>query len=127
MASNDWFAEAATMEFARTSVTSATRGSARRMAASLLENPCWLVVSVTRSCAFTDPAMADSPEALNDAAMTATAAISATPIISAAAVDAVRRGLRIAFSLASRPGTPRRRASGRPRAPATGRTSSGAR
>ncbi len=74
---------------------------------------------------MSDPTIDASPDALNEAAMTATAAIRATPIISAAAVDAVRRGLRMAFSRASRPGTPRSRASGRPIAPATGRTSSG--
>ena len=40
------------------------------------------------------------------AANTATNETSASPIISAAAVDAVRPGLRMAFSRASLPGTP---------------------
>jgi len=41
--------------------------------------------------------------------------------------EAVRRGLRCAFSRARRPGTPRRRAAGQPIAPASGRTTNGAR
>ena len=50
---------------------------------------------------------------------------SATPIMSAAAVDAVRRGLRTAFSRASRPGMPRQRGSGAPMARPTGRAITG--
>jgi hypothetical protein len=50
---------------------------------------------------------------------------SARPIISAAAVVAVRPGLRIAFSRASRPVSPRSASSGRPVTDASGRTSLG--
>ena len=51
-----------------------------------------------------------------------TAVTSATPIISAEAVTAVRPGLRIALSRASRPAAPPRRAAGRPTTLATART-----
>ena len=53
----------------------------------------------------------------------ATNETSARPIISAAAVEAVRPGLRTAFSRARRPGTPRKRSTGRPTSEAIGRTS----
>ena len=59
------------------------------------------------------------------AANTVTNETRARPIISAAAVAAVRPGLRTAFSRASRPGTPRSRSSGRPTRDASGRTSRG--
>ena len=52
-------------------------------------------------------------------------ATSATPTISAAAVTAVRAGLRIAFSRASRPVMPASRSSGAPTSAAIGRTSCG--
>ena len=58
-------------------------------------------------------------------ARTVTNVTSARPIISAAAVTAVRLGLRSAFSRASRPATPRSRSSGQPTAPAIGGTSRG--
>ena len=64
-------------------------------------------------------------ELLIPAAKTVTNTISASPIISAAAVVAVRPGLRIAFSRASRPVSPRSRSSGRPVTDASGRTSRG--
>ena len=69
--------------------------------------------------------IASSIEPRRPAAKTATNETSASPIISAAAVAAVRPGLRIAFSRASRPGTPRRRSSGRPTTEASGVTSRG--
>ena len=53
----------------------------------------------------------------------ATMVTSARPIIRAAAVDAVRSGLRIAFSRARRPETPPIRANGRPSTEASGRAS----
>ena len=53
----------------------------------------------------------------------ATKVISASPIISAAAVFAVRPGLRVEFSLASRPGAPPARRAGEPTTAASGTTS----
>ena len=53
-----------------------------------------------------------STDALTPAARIETKVTSARPIISAAAVTAVRLGLRIAFSRASRPATPRSRSIG---------------
>ena len=66
-----------------------------------------------------------SIEPRTPAANTVTNETSASPIISAAAVAAVRPGLRTAFSRARRPGTPRSRSSGRPTRDAIGGTSSG--
>ena len=63
-----------------------------------------------------------SNEALMPFANTATKTTSPSPTMSAAAVVAVRPGLRIAFSRASRPGSANRRSSGQPTAPASGRT-----
>src|SRR6476661_9778984 len=51
----------------------------------------------------------------------------ATPTINAAAVDAVRRGLRVALSRASAPGTPPMAASGAPRNRPIGRATTGPR
>ena len=62
---------------------------------------------------------------LMPAANTVTNTTSASPIISAAAVVAVRPGLRMAFSRARRPVMPRRRSIGRPVTEASGRTSRG--
>ena len=62
---------------------------------------------------------------LSDAPRTAIVDTSANPIISAAAVWAVRRGLRIEFSRPSRPGIPSSAASGRPSAPDSGRATIG--
>ena len=64
--------------------------------------------------------------ALSPEASTPTAVTSASPIISAAAVDAVRAGLRIAFSRASEPATPPMRAPGQPSVEASGGTKLGA-
>ena len=64
--------------------------------------------------------IASSIEPFRPAAKTVTNETSASPIISAAAVVAVRPGLRTAFSRASRPETPRRRSSGRPTTEASG-------
>ena len=65
--------------------------------------------------------------AFRPAANTATRTTSARPTISAAAVTAVRCGWRIAFSRASTPVRPWKRAIGAPSTRAKGRTSSGAR
>ena len=59
------------------------------------------------------------------AANTVTNTTTARPIISAAAVVAVRPGLRTVFSRASRPVRPRRRSSGQPVTEASGLTSRG--
>ena len=56
----------------------------------------------------------------------ATTVTSARPIISAAAVEAVRPGLRIELSRAIRPGAPASRLAGRPTSAAIGFTSRGA-
>ena len=53
-----------------------------------------------------------SIDAFTPSARMATNVTSASPIISAAAVTAVRPGLRSAFSRARRPATPRNRSSG---------------
>ena len=68
---------------------------------------------------------APSIEPRRPAAKIVTKATSATPIISAAAVAAVRAGLRIEFSRARRPLTPNSRSSGAPTSQASGRTSCG--
>ena len=64
-------------------------------------------------------------ELVMPAAKTVTNTTIATPIISAAAVTAVRPGLRIAFSRARRPVMPRRRSIGLPATDASGFTSRG--
>ena len=61
--------------------------------------------------------IASAIEALIPAAKTVTNTTSASPIISAAAVAAVRAGLRCEFSRASRPVSPRSLSSGAPDAP----------
>ncbi len=66
--------------------------------------------------------IASSIEPLIPAANTVTNETSASPTISAAAVDAVRPGLRTEFSCASRPGTPPSRSSGAPTTVASGVT-----
>ena len=62
----------------------------------------------------------------SDAPNTAMAETRASPTISADAVWAVRRGLRMEFSRPSRPDMPSRRASGRPMTLAIGRATAGA-
>ena len=64
-------------------------------------------------------------ELLSPAAKTVTNTTSASPIIRAAAVVAVRPGFRMAFSRASRPVRPRTRSKGRPVSEARGRTRRG--
>ena len=62
-----------------------------------------------------------------EAAMVAARVTSVIPIMSAAAVAEVRRGVRLAFSRASLPGTLNRRANGQPMSRASGRAKSGLR
>ena len=69
--------------------------------------------------------IAEEIELLIPSAKTATNVTSARPIISAAAVTAVRPGLRWVFSRARRPVSPRARSSGTPVTEASGRTSRG--
>ena len=69
---------------------------------------------------------APSTEERSPAPSTATTVTSVSPIISAAAVDAVRLGLRTAFALASSPDTPPVRRPGQPTRRASGFTSLGA-
>ncbi len=69
--------------------------------------------------------IASAIDALSPAANTVTNETSASPIISAAAVAAVRDGFRCEFSRASRPVRPRSLSSGAPIVPASGRTSRG--
>ncbi len=64
-------------------------------------------------------------EAFTDAPSTVNAATTATPIISADAVAAVRRGLRIALRRARRPARPRSTAIGAPITAAAGRATTG--
>ena len=63
----------------------------------------------------------------SEAPKTAMAETRASPTMSADAVWAVRRGLRMEFSRPSRPEMPSRRASGRPMTLAIGRATAGAR
>ncbi len=77
---------------------------------------------VTTSSALARSAIAPSIESLRPAAKTETKTTSARPTISAAAVTAVRAGLRVAFSRASSPVACPRRCSGQPTTAASGRT-----
>ncbi len=81
---------------------------------------------VTMLTALTCESMPWSIVARRPAAKIATSTTSATPIISAEAVTAVRWGWRRVFSRASMPVRPWKRASGRPIRPLSGRTSVGA-
>ena len=69
-----------------------------------------------------DPSTAERKPSLSPCAKTLTKTTSPRPIISAAAVRAVRAGFRIAFSRASRPVVPASLSSGHPSTRATGRT-----
>ena len=71
-------------------------------------------LAVTTKSALTCFLTASSVEPRRPAPSVATTVTSARPIISAAAVEAVRPGLRSALSRASRPGEPPRRAAGKP-------------
>ena len=79
----------------------------------------------TTSCPFTEPATVSLIDALIDAANTVNRVTTPTPIISAVAVPAVRRGLRIALRRASEPVIPRRRGRGAPITRLAGRATTG--
>src|SRR3970282_2859294 len=83
-------------------------------------------VEVRMKSAFNVRSRTASVEAFADSPNTATNTTNPRPIIRADAVAAVRRGLRIAFSRPSLPGTPARRI-GAPRVPDTGLAISGVR
>ncbi len=72
--------------------------------------------------ALTERSTALTNEVLNPCAKTATNTTTPKPIMRAAAVAAVRAGLRVAFSRASRPLLPAKRAAGQPITLARGRT-----
>ena len=82
-------------------------------------------VAPTTSCPFTEPATVSLIDALIDAANTVNSVTTPTPIISAVAVPAVRRGLRIALRRASEPVIPRRRGRGAPITRLAGRATTG--
>ena len=110
----------------RTAATLSTPGTSLTAVAACSEigvNPSWL--TTMRLPAGNVPSTERSIEPRRPAAKIATNATSATPIMSAAAVTAVRPGLRSVFSRARRPVIPKTACSGRPTSAASGRTSSG--
>ncbi len=108
----------------RTSVTSVSFGSFASAPAACVSKsgPCVKTMKSARSV----PSIALLVETRTESVSTATQVTSARPIMSAAAVSAVRRGLRRAFSPARRPAAPRSRRTGHPITVATGTTSRGA-
>ncbi len=106
----------------RSRSTAATPGVSATAVATAAGNP-WKLSDCTTTSAVIASVTTEASEALTEAPRMPTAVTRASPIISAAAVEAVRRGLRMAFNRPSRPGTPR--ASGPPTTRATGRASSG--
>ena len=107
----------------RNSVTAPTPGTAATfVATSGLNEVSCEVVSV--KSAFNVSFSAAVKEALSEADRMATIATRPSPTISADAVEAVRRGLRMAFSRPSLPWIPRPRM-GQPMTPARGRAASG--
>ena len=102
-----------------------TPGTAAASGATALEKPpCALFGVVTMMSALIALSTLLVADFDNDAPNTAMADTSANPTISAEAVWAVRRGLRIEFSRPSRPDVPSMRASGRPRKLDIGRATS---
>src|SRR5204863_7383989 len=78
----------------------------------------WKSARLVRSMALANDFLAEAPKV-------DTNVINASPIMRAAAVDAVRLVLRVAFSRASSPVIPRNRADGQPSARAAGPATSG--
>ena len=97
-------------------------GSARTAATPLAGSAIMPVSSVTTTAARFEFARASTNDVFSPWANTATKTTSARPIISAAAVAAVRCGLRAAFSRARRPLVGASACSGRPMSAASGRT-----
>ena len=83
--------------------TTVAPGSSLRICVAASGENGWKPLGERMKSAVVWLRIADANELLNDSDMIATALTSARPIISAAAVDAVRRGLRSAFSRASIP------------------------
>ncbi len=106
----------------RTGTTSAP-GTRARLASAAGSNGVKLSFETVTKSAFTWSSIASTTEERSPCASTATKAISASPIIRAAAVLAVRPGFRRAFSRASLPAAPPTLAAGQPRTPASGFTS----
>ena len=102
-------------------IETSTHGTPRT-ASCALGGSGWKPWAVTAMSARTSWSRLPVIDVLSPAANTATKTTSARPTISAADVVAVRPGLRIAFSRASRPGSWNVSASGFPIAPASGRT-----
>ena len=94
-------------------------GSDASRSLATVEKPANPSAFTTKS-ARSPAAVSRRTDAFADAPNVAASPTSASPITSADAVTAVRRGLRIAFARASTPLGPSAR-SGRPTAPATGR------
>jgi hypothetical protein len=110
----------------RTPVATSTSGTRLRSRATSGGRPPWLKVpeSTTKSPVKAS-SMIWSIDALVEAAKMVMKPTRLTPIVSAAAVDDVRFGLRMAFSRARLPGMPRRRAMGQPSSELTGRATTG--
>ena len=106
MADRDWVSSLASLKSpSRHAVTPASSGEPFSSEAAAGLNGCWLLDRITRS-ALTRLSSAPMNVSLSDAANTVTPVTSATPIVSAAAVWAVREGFRMAFSWPSRPARP---------------------
>jgi hypothetical protein len=105
------------------SATPGASAAARPAAAGKADQPFCEVITQS---AFTCCSIARSIEPCTPLPSTATNETSASPIISAAAVEAVRAGLRVAFSAASCPAAPPRRLAGIPTTAASVVTSAGA-
>ena len=113
-------------EVKRNWLTAATSGSRRNWSASAGENGCWLKLPpVTMKSAFRLSPNRSLIEDLIDVPKTLNALTRASPIISAAAVEDVRRGLRRAFSWLIRPTVPPSAANGAPITLSTGRLING--
>ena len=103
-------------------LASATSGRATAVSPKLVGNPEKLNWSalVAMTSPLTPPVNTSSMVSRTEAVSTVTSVMRAIPIMIAAAVAVVRRGLRPALRCASRPGTPWSRASGAPRSRVTG-------
>ena len=102
--------------------TAASTSGTLRTASCALGGSGWKPLAVTTTSARISSSRLPVIDVLRPAAKTATNTTSPRPTISAAEVVAVRAGLRIAFSRASRPGSSNAAAIGRPIAPAIGFT-----
>ena len=103
----------------RSELTVPAPATARSISGSIGDQPS---VAVTIVDAFTVVSSWPRPCCSRPWATMVTAVTSATPIISALAVTAVRPGLRMALSRASRPAAPPSLAAGRPSSEAMART-----